>query len=434
MSNAVFLSDLCSLITKGTTPTTTGGGFAIAGINFIKSESLSYDGSIDEKKFAFIDAETHRKLKRSQISEGDILYSIAGVNLGKCGMVKAHMLPANTNQAVAIIRVDPTLASARFISYFLRNTRFVQGVLNGVAQSAQPNVNLGDIGRFKIPQCSLNRQRAIASLLGALDDKIELNRQMNETLEATARLLFKDWFVDFGPTRAKAEGRPPYLAPELWSLFPDALDDDDKPMGWEPSTIGQEVRVVGGSTPSTKEPFYWDGEFCWATPKDLSTLKAPVLLKTERRITQAGISQISSGLLPVGTLLLSSRAPIGYLAISEVETAVNQGFIAMVCEGRLTNVFVWLWTQANMDAILQKANGSTFLEISKTNFRPIPVIIASAAILKAFDAITQPLYTQIVANERESRTLTHTRDLLLPKLMSGEIRLREAEKLVEKVA
>jgi len=147
------------------------------------------------------------------------------------------------------------------------------------------------------------QQVAIGELLGALDDKIKINRSMNETLEAIARLFFKDWFVDFGPTRAKAEGRPPYLAPELWSLFPDAIDDDDKPMGWEVSTIGQEVRVVGGSTPSTKEPTYWDGELCWATPKDLSSLKAPVLLNTGRRITQAGISHISSGLLPTGTVL-----------------------------------------------------------------------------------------------------------------------------------
>jgi type I restriction enzyme S subunit len=253
---------------------------------------------------------------------------------------------------------------------------------------------------------------------------------MNETLEAMARLFFKDWFVDFGPTRAKAEGRPPYLVPELWSLFPDALDDDDKPVGWEVSTIGHEVRVVGGSTPSTKEPAYWDGELCWATPKDLSSLKAPVLLKTERRITQAGISQISSGLLPIGTVLLSSRAPIGYLVISQVETAVNQGFIAMVCEGMLSNIFVWLWTQANMDAVHQKANGSTFQEISKANFRPIPVVVADPPVLRAFDEIAQPLYKQIVANEQESRALAQTRDLLLPKLMSGEIRLREVEKIV----
>lgn len=245
-----------------------------------------------------------------------------------------------------------------------------------------------------------------------------------------ARALFKDWFVDFGPTRAKMEGREPYLAPDLWSLFPDRLDNETGlPEGWQPSTIGDEVHVVGGSTPSTKEPAFWDGEYHWATPKDLSNLSSPVLLDTTRTITASGLAKISSGLLPAGTVLLSSRAPIGYLAIAEVPVAINQGFIAMVCEGQVSNVFVWLWTLENMDAILAKANGSTFQEISKSNFRPLPLNLPTDELLKAFDASVLPIYRHIEQNERETRTLAATRDLLLPKLMSGEIRLRDADKI-----
>ena len=221
------------------------------------------------------------------------------------------------------------------------------------------------------------------------------------------------------------EGRPPYLSPDLWPLFPDRLDAEGKPEGWEVSTIGDEVRVVGGSTPSTKEPDFWDGGINWATPKDLSTLAAPVLLETSRTITAAGLAKISSGLLPVGSLLLSSRAPIGYLAIAEVPVAINQGFIGMICDKRLSNVFAWLWTLENMEAILAKANGSTFQEISKGNFRPLPVIVAPEPVLHAFDAIARPLYERIAKNEHESRTLAQTRDLLLPRLMSGELRVAD---------
>lgn len=334
-------------------------------------------------------------------------------------------------QRLITLRGKPGVLDNTYLKYVMQSA-FVQEQLSGRASGTTVlGIKQSELRKVKLPLAPFTEQRAIASLLGALDDKIELNRRMNETLEATARLFFKDWFVDFGPTRAKAEGRPPYLAPELWALFPDALDDDDKPVRWEVSTIGQEVKVVGGSTPSTKELAYWDGDFHWATPKDLSTLKSPVLLETERQITQAGVSQISSGLLPIGTVFLSSRAPIGYLAIAQVETAINQGFIAMICEDRLSNMFIWLWTQANMDAIHQKANGSTFLEISKSNFRPIPVVVADETILKRFDEIVQPLYSQIVANEQEIRSLAQTRDLLLPKLMSGEIRLRDAEKMLE---
>jgi type I restriction enzyme S subunit len=289
------------------------------------------------------------------------------------------------------------------------------------------------IRALAVPVFDPEEQKDIAAVLGALDDKIEVNRQVSSALIAAARAIFKDWFIDFGPTYAKLEGRAPYLAQAIWSVFPDRLDQEERPQGWETSTIGREVEVVGGATPSTKQPAYWGGEFCWATPKDLSALRIPVLLRTERRISKEGLAQISSGLLPIGTVLLSSRAPIGYLAIAKVPTAVNQGFIAMICRGRLSNLFVWLWAQASMDVILQHANGSTFQEISKTNFRPIPLIVATRPVLAAFDAVTEPLFERIVANDQESRSLAATRDMLLPRLMSGEIRLKDAEAMAEAV-
>ena len=187
---------------------------------------------------------------------------------------------------------------------------------------------------------------------------------------------------------------------------------------------------MGGSTPSTKEPGYWGGDFAWATPKDLSSLSTPVLLSTERRITAAGLTQISSGLLPIGTVLLSSRAPIGYMAIAQIPTAVNQGFIAMVCSKRLSNVFVWLWTQANIDTVHQKANGSTFQEISKGNFRPIGVIMPPPKVLEAFDSTVIQLFNRISKNEKENLTLAETRDFLLPRLLSGAVTVTDAEKIV----
>lgn len=272
-------------------------------------------------------------------------------------------------------------------------------------------------------------QDTIADVLGALDDKIQLNRRMNETLEASARALFRDWFVDFGPTRAKAEGRPAYLAPDLWSLFPDRFGTDGVPQRWEWSTIGAEVEAVGGSTPSTKNPELWDGEIAWTTPKDLSNLDSPILTTTARTITEAGLRTISSGLLPAGTVLMSSRAPVGYLAVTQLPLAVNQGYIAMKCDGRIKNWNAHLWAQENMDAILCNANGSTFQEISKKNFRPLPILVADDATLAAFDRLIGPMFERITANVLESRTLAETRDALLPKLMSGEIRVREAEAL-----
>lgn len=266
--------------------------------------------------------------------------------LGQVFFVEQDFWPLNTTLYVRDFKGnDP-----RFISYFFRNLDFSAYS----DKAAVPGLNRNHLHQamVRLP-IDLEEQRAIAHILGILDDKIELNRKQNETLEAMARALFKAWFVDFEPVRAKMEGRWQRgqsllgLPAHLYDLFPDRLVESELgkiPQGWRYSRIGEEVSVCGGSTPSTKEPEFWEGgQHNWATPKDLSTLKFPVLLATGRKITDAGLEKISSGLLPSGTVLLSSRAPVGYLAIAEVPTAINQGFIAMKCDGALPNVFILYW-------------------------------------------------------------------------------------------
>ena len=336
------------------------------------------------------------------------------------------------NQRVGLLVFNPeSPAVPRFFEYLLRSHEYRAWVVGSATGTTVKHTSPSRIERYKTRVPPPAEQRAIAHILGTLDERIELNRRRNQILEAMARALFKDWFVDFGPVRAKMAGHEPYLPADLWQLFPECLDDERKPDGWRRSTIGSEVTVCGGSTPSTKEPAFWEGgEHHWATPKDLSALKFPVLLDTSRKITDAGIAKISSGLLPVGTVLLSSRAPIGYLAVTEVPTAINQGFIAMKCDGVLPNVFVLFWCHENMDIILGNANGSTFQEISKSNFRPIAVTVPPESLLNAFRERTNPLYWHIVENERESRSLTRLRDTLLPKLISGELRIKGADRFL----
>ncbi len=280
----------------------------------------------------------------------------------------------------------------------------------------------------------LKEQQAIAHILGALDDKIELNRQLNRTLEDIARAIFKSWFVDFDPVRAKAAGQqPPGLKPEIAALFPNAFEDSELgeiPAGWRTSPIGDAVQVVGGGTPSTKEPAYWEeGIHPFCTPKDMSSLADAVLLATERHLTDAGLAKVSSGQLPVGTVLLSSRAPIGYLAVAETPVSVNQGIIAMVCDGELPNLYVLHWTKANMDRVLANANGSTFMEISKRNFRPITAIIPPPQVLRCFKQLIDPTHQRVVSSLKQIQHLADLRDSLLPKLISGEIIVAEAERI-----
>ena len=330
---------------------------------------------------------------------------------------------------------DPRKADSLFLYYLFSSPLMRERILNQGIGSSVPGFNLGQLKAINLRLPPVVEQRAIAHILGTLDDKIELNRRMNETLEAMARAIFKSWFVDFDPVRAKAESRDPGLPQSIADLFPDRLEDSELgeiPEGFSVSTIGGEARVVGGGTPSTANPDFWEGGTVhWATPKDLAPLRSPVLLDTERRITEAGLQQISSGLLPVGTVLLSSRAPIGYLVIAEVPVAVNQGFIALVCEKTLPNYYVRLWAKNNMQAIEGRANGTTFLEVSKANFRPLPVVVPSQSVLDAFKTRVEPLHRRMVSNLRESHALASLRDTLLPKLISGELRVKDAERLLE---
>ncbi len=317
----------------------------------------------------------------------------------------------------------------RFLKYVLLAER--NAFLRFASGTTHQTIYFPEVKAFHVALPSIREQHAISHILGSLDDRIELNRRMNDALESTTRALFKSWFVDFDTVHAKAEKRDANLPRSIAALFPASFAPPERkiPAGWQSKPIEELAAVVGGSTPSTKEKSYWDGgTHCWATPKDLSTLKTPVLLDTERKITDAGLAQITSGLLPVGTVLMSSRAPIGYLAVAEIPVAINQGFIAMKAAAGVSNLFLLRWAEWAHDLIVSQANGSTFLEISKSSFRPILVTTPPEALMRAFDDIVRPLYLRMVANEQSSKTLAQLRDALLPKLVSGEIRIAEADR------
>ena len=338
--------------------------------------------------------------------------------IGQVFLLKEDYWPLNTTLWVKDFHGnDP-----QFTSYLLRTVDF----RSCSDKSSVPGVNRNDLHQIPVRIPPLAEQKGIAAVLGALDDKIELNRRMNATLEAMARALFQSWFVDFDPVRAKLDGRQPTgLDPATAALFLNDFEDSELghiPKGWAIKPVGEVVDCVGGGTPSTAEPKYWEGgTHHWTTPRDFSSLQAPILLDTNRKLTDAGIAKISSGLLPAGTLLLSSRAPVGYLAIAAMPVAINQGFIAMKCNDRASNFFMLNWCQTNMAEIEGRATGTTFAEISKHNFRPIPVVLPPKELMAAFTAKVSPLYEKITANLRQSGTLAILRDALLLKLLSGEL-------------
>ena len=388
----VTLDSITTKITKGTTPTSVGCTFENSGVNFIKSESLGNSRNIDRSKFAFISEQTHEKLKRSQIEKNDILFSMAGMFLGKTGIVTDDLVPANTNQAVAIIRIDTEKANHEYVYYYLNQRSVIQAVNASSAQSAQPNINLKQIGQIEIDLPERKLQDKIVSILSAIDFKIEKNNQINENLEQQAQAYFQELFVDNAD-------------PE-----------------WTTGTISDLGAVVGGSTPSKAKPeYYTESGIAWITPKDLSINKSKFVSHGENDITELGLKNSSAAIMPEGTVLFSSRAPIGYIAIAAGEVTTNQGFKSVVPKPEIGTPFVYFFLKNTLPVIEGMASGSTFKEVSGSTMKNVPAVIPDAETLAKFSDFCAPIFAQQRILEEQNQSLATLRDNLLPKLMSGEI-------------
>lgn len=297
------------------------------------------------------------------------------------------------NQRIGLLKFISKEADKDFI-YWLLRTREYQGYIAGAASGTSiMHTSPTTIKQYKFLLPPLPEQKRISKTLSSLDDKIDLLHRQNKTLEALAETLFRQWFVE------EAEE------------------------SWEVGKLDDVISVKGGTTPSTSKPEFWNGNIHWTSPRDLSNHNSIFLFDTERRISERGLKEIGSGLLPIGTVLLSSRAPIGYLAIVEIPVAINQGYIAILCDKLVSNYFIYLWCKANLPDIENAGNGSVFQEISKTTFRSLDFKIPPTDKLKLFDREVEPMFQKVKSNTNQIKTLTTLRDTLLPKLMSGEVRV-----------
>jgi type I restriction enzyme, S subunit len=267
-------------------------------------------------------------------------------------------------------------------------------------------------------------QQRMGELLASLDDKIALNRKMNATLEAIARAMFRDWFVDFGPTRAKMEDREPYLSSDLWSLFPDRLDDDRKPEGWEQKPLTEFFSIIGGGTPKTSNPDFWDGTIPWFSVTDTPVAGSVFVTETEKTITEAGLNGSSARLVPKGTTIISARGTVGNLAVTGRDMTFNQSCYGLSGIGAVGDCATYLFAQNMVIQLQAMAHGSVFSTITRQTFESLALPMPSPKVLSEFEKAVSPLFDRILANVKEARTLAQTRDLLLPRLMSGQLRMR----------
>ena len=327
----------------------------------------------------------------------------------------------------------PKAYDARFACLWMQSASHKEWIQRNATGSTMASLNQKIISRIPIPLPPLTEQRAIAATLGALDDKIELNRKMNETLEAMARALFRDWFVDFGPTRAKMAGTTPYLSPALWSLFPDRLDYAGKPEGWELFHLGQ----IAEHHTKTLTP-----ERMAAV--DVEHFSLPAFDKGQIPALDAGATiKSNKTLVPAEAVLLSKLNPeIPRIWMPETQSGLQQvssteflAFTAKAGAGRC--LLFCLFSDQGFRAMLHgmvTGTSKSHQRISPPSLLRRYVITGTLELFGAFEESAAPLLERVRANRAESRTLAQTRDLLLPCLMSGELRVASADKNIETAA
>lgn len=399
------------------------------GVLFIRGGDIA-GGRVLVDQLRTITREVSQQYRRTQLRGGEIVVSLVG-NPGQVAIVPESLNGANIARQAGLVRLKSGF-DTRFVKYFLSSPKGQEALGAHSLGSVQQVINLRDLKVVPVPAPTFEEQRAIAHILGTLDDKIELNRRRNQTLEAMARALFKDWFVDFGPVRAKMEGRAPYLPADLWQLFPDRLDNEGKPEGWIQQRVGDIGSIICGKTPSTKSPEYYGDDVPFITiPEMHGNIFATDI---RRRLSHKGAKSQAQKLLPPGSICVSCIATLGLVIITTEPSQTNQQ-INSVIPAKRNETYFWYWALKNLGEQIKAggSGGSVLGNLSTGRFSELQVDASIESLRLVYNARVENLYAQILTNELETQSLAQLRNTLLPKLISGDLRIADAETFMKRV-
>ena len=484
----VPLKPFCYTIGSGATPRGGSSVYADTGeFALVRSQNV-YNDRFEPSGLVYISADEAERLSNVELKSDDILLNITGDSVARVCLLPKEFLPARVNQHVAIIRVKETEFDCRFVRYFLIAPSIQDTLLALASAGATRNaLTKGMIEAFEVPKPSISEQKRIADILSSLDDKIALNRKLNETLEGIARALFQSWFVDFDPVKAKLaavrHGRDPEkaamaaisgklrIAPgkprpekldeqlpsaeeldvaiaeveelseeqcqklaETAAHFPDGFVESELgliPEEWEVGKLSDIIQLIGGGTPKKSNNNYWNGDIPWFSVKDAPLDSDIFVLDTDQKITTKGLKESSTKLLREGTTIISARGTVGRLALVGVPMAMNQSCYGVIGEKGFTDSFTYFNLRQAVEELKQRTHGAVFDTITRTTFEVIAQLIPSHNLVKSFEDLILPMLKQIKNNGFESRTLAELRDTLLPKLLSGELSVGEVTETVE---
>jgi type I restriction enzyme S subunit len=340
---------------------------------------------------------------KKSVVRGDILFSEIRPANGRWALVNEAAEDLIVSTKLMVIRADTSRVLPEYLYLFLTSQETTSW-LQALAESRSgtfPQITFDQVSSLEVRLPSIAQQDQVAATVGALDDKIESNRQAIEILQRLSQSTYLQW-------RARQ------------------VDGSAR-------TFGEFADVFGGATPKTGVPAYWNGGIAWATPTDITALKAPYLNKTARTISAEGLASTSAALHPVGTILMTSRATIGEFAVNQIASATNQGFIAVRPRKSEHRWFLFEEMRSRVPEMLDRANGSTFMELSRGNFKVMSLLVPNDRAILELDAALAHLHARAAHLDRECQHLTNLREVVLPELLSGRLQVPEAEAAFEEV-
>ena len=429
------LGDSCEKIGSGATPKGGKDTYLEFGpIYLIRSQNVHNDG-FSPAGLAFISEEQAKKLDNVIVEAGDVLLNITGDSVARVCQAPRQFLPARVNQHVAIIRPKSIVFDACFLRYFLASPAQQDYMLGLAAAGATRNaLTKGMIESLQVPCPPLPIQQGIGDILAGFDDRITLLRETNATLEAIAQALFKSWFVDFDPVRAKMEGRPPEgMDEDTAALFPDALEETELglvPRGWQVGQVCDLGEVVCGKTPPTSVPENYGGEVPFITIPDMHNLL--VVTSTVRMLSKIGADSQAKKYLPPGSICVSCIATPGLVVRVTTTAQTNQQINTVIPSEKRGNAFsLFLLRRIGQAVRSGGSGGSVFHNLSKSGFEKLPVLLPTPDVTCHFNKIAESLIRGIIENQEQAQTLSTLRDTLLPRLISGQLRLPAVRQLAE---
>ncbi|MDP9764468.1 restriction endonuclease subunit S [Deinococcus enclensis] len=371
---------------------------------YLRIVDMSEEGVIKEG-IKYISQSASQQITRYRIFKDELYISIAGT-IGRVGIIDDELSGINLTENAAKINVTADDFLPKYVLYSLRSSDVQKQVKGLVGGAAQPKLGLYKVEELEVIQLPLPTQRKIAAILSAYDDLIENNTRRVRVLEQMARALYREWFVEY---------RYPGHEQAQW------VEDEAgrRPQGWEWVKFTDTAMVLSGGTPKTTEPSFWDGDIPFYTPKD--SPDGFYVTSTEKSITQAGLKKCNSRLYPKDTVFITARGTVGNLALASGNMAMNQSCYALDSRAGLGQYFLFLLVEQLVSGLKKQATGAVFDAITVATFEKTQVLKPTKEVLDAFATRVKPLFDASLSLTRRNANLRQTRDLLLPRLVSGEL-------------